>query len=250
LATLVRSRLSLQLEIIALRHQLTVYQRSIRRPRIRPSDRILISRHWSRWREVLVFVQPATMLAWQRKRLRAHWARISRKGTPGRPTISKEVPELIRRLSSVNPLWGSPRILGELRKLGIQVAKSTVKKYRVRPSRPSSPMWRVFLDNHLTNRVSNRVLYRTHGALQAVLRLGRSGVRPAQGGPLQRYRNPTAQWTAQQIIEAFPWDTAPKYLLHDRDVIYGNLFHRRVESMGIEQVVTAPRSPWLPTLNA
>src|SRR5258706_16350619 len=107
--TLFRSRLSLQVEVFALRHQLAVDQRSIRRPRIRPADRILwswISRGWSGWREVLVFVQPGTVLAWQRKQFREHWARISQSGTPGRPTISREVRELIGNLSSANPGLG------------------------------------------------------------------------------------------------------------------------------------------------
>jgi hypothetical protein len=116
LRTVFRSRLSLQVEVLALRHQLAIHQRSIKRPRIRPADRILwswISRGWSRWREVLLFVQPATVLAWQRKRSRDHWARISQSGTPGRPTISREVRELIRNISSANPRWGSPRILGD-----------------------------------------------------------------------------------------------------------------------------------------
>jgi hypothetical protein len=156
IASLFRSRLSLQLEIVALRHQLTLYHRSIRRPQVRLTDRLFwswLSRGWSRWREVLVFVQPATVLAWQRTRFREHWARLSRRG-PGRPEIPKEVQALIRDISAANPRWGSPRILGELRKLGIVVAKSTVEKYRGRPRRPSSPAWRAFLKNHMTDIVA------------------------------------------------------------------------------------------------
>ncbi len=148
--SLVRSRVSLHVEILALRHQLTVYERSIRRPRVRLSDRIFwswLARHSARWREVLVFVQPATVLAWQRTRFLAHWARLSRRH-PGRPAIPKELRELIRDISTANPQWGAPRILGEVRKLGIPVAKSTVEKYRVRSRRPASPSWRAFLKNH------------------------------------------------------------------------------------------------------
>ena len=151
-----RSRIGLQLEIVALRHQLAIYQRSIRRPPIRPCDRILwawLARHWERWREVLVFVQPATVLAWQRRRFREHWARLSQRG-PGRPAIPTELRALIREISATNPCWGSPRILGELRKLGIAVAKSTVEKYRVRPHRPPSPSWRVFLKDHASEIVA------------------------------------------------------------------------------------------------
>ena len=147
IASRVRSRVSLQSEILVLRHQLAVYHRPIRRPRVRSSDRILWSwlvRVWARWREVLVFGQAATVLAWQRRRFRDHWARLRRR-EPGRPTIPKEVRARIREISAANPRWGSPRILGELRKQGIAVAKSTIEKYRIRPRRPSSPSWRDFL---------------------------------------------------------------------------------------------------------
>jgi hypothetical protein len=138
-ATWFCSRLSLQLQIVALRHQLTVYQRSVSRPRLGPADRLfwsLLSRRWSRWRAVLVLVKPAIVIAWQRKRFRDHLTRISGKGTPGRPPISQDVRDLIRKISAANPRWGSPRILGELRKLGIEVAKSTVEKYRLRHPTP------------------------------------------------------------------------------------------------------------------
>jgi hypothetical protein len=139
------SRLSLQLQIVALGHQLMVYQRSVSRPRLRPADRIFwswLSRRRSRWREVLVLVQPATVIARQRNRFRDHWTCISGKGTPGRPPISQDMRALIRKISAANPRWGSPRILGELRKLGIEVAKSTVEKYRLRHPTPPSPTWR------------------------------------------------------------------------------------------------------------
>jgi putative transposase len=121
LATLFRSRATLQLEIVALRHQLTVYQRTISRPRIQPADRLFwswLSRWWSGWRSALAFVQPGTVIAWQRKRFRDHWVKLSQRGRPGRPTISAEIRELIRKISIANPRWGSPRIVGELRRLG------------------------------------------------------------------------------------------------------------------------------------
>jgi len=155
-ASLFQSRVSLQVEIFALHHQLNVYRRSIRRPRVRPPARLVwawLSRGWARWREVLVCVQPATVLVWQRQRFRAHWARLSRRG-PGRPGIPPELRTLIREISGTTPCWGSPRILGELRKLGIPVANSTIEKYRVRPPSPSSPTWRAFLNNHLSDSVA------------------------------------------------------------------------------------------------
>jgi putative transposase len=242
-----RSRVALQLEILALRHQLGLYHRSSRRPHVRPSDRILwswLSRSWARWREALVFVQPATVLAWQRRRFREHWARLSRTGSSGRPTISKEVRALIREISAANPRWGSPRILGELRKLGIAVAKSTVEKYRVRPRRPSSPCWRTFLKGRMTELVALDFFTVPTVGFKAlfvliVLAHDRRKVRH-----FNVTEHPTAQWTGQQLVEAFPWDTAPTYLLRDRDAVYGGWFQRRVANLGIEQVLTAPRSPW------
>lgn len=245
--SLVRSRVSLQLEILALRHQLTVYQRSIRRPYVRPGDRILwswLAQRWARWREALVFVQPATVLAWQRKRFREHWARLSRTGSSGRPTISKEVRELIREISAANPRWGSPRILGELRKLGIAGAKSTIEKYRVRHRSPPSPTWRVFLKTHLTELVAlafftvPTVGFKVLFVLVILTHARRKVVH------FNVTAHPTARWTAQQLVEAFPWGTAPKYLLRDRDAVYGDWFQRRVANLGMDQVLAAPRSPW------
>ena len=119
----VRSRLSLQMEIAALRHQLSVYQRSGQKPRVKPSDRILwsyIARVHEGWKTFLVFVQPRTVTDWQKRRFRDHWRRLSQSGKPGRPMVSKEIRKLIRRISNANPGWGSPRIVGELRKLGVR----------------------------------------------------------------------------------------------------------------------------------
>jgi putative transposase len=132
-ATWCRSSASLRLENLALRHQLAVYKQRGPRPRLRPSDRVFwawLARLWSGWQAALAFVQPRTVIAWQRKRFRDHWRRLSQQGTPGRPTIIKEVRDLIRAMWQANPTWGSPRIVGELRKLGLNVAKSTVEKYR------------------------------------------------------------------------------------------------------------------------
>ncbi len=133
---------SLRLENLALRHQLAVYQQMIHRPQLRPSDRAFwawLSRLWSGWQQALVFVQPRTVIAWQKKRFRDHWRCMSRRGKPCRPPMAKEVHALIRDMWRANPTWGSPRMVGELRKLGIDVVKSTVEKYRVRPRKPPSP---------------------------------------------------------------------------------------------------------------
>jgi transposase InsO family protein len=232
---------------VALRHQLTVYQRSAKRLRIHAGDRLLwswLSRLWAGWQKVLIFVQPRTVIAWQHRRFREYWAKLSRSGKPGRPTVSKEIRALIRTLSKANPLWGSPRIAGELRKLGIEVAKSTVEKYRVRTRKPPSPTWKAFLNNHVKELVAIDffvVPTLDFGVLFVLIILAHDRRRVVH---LNITEHPTEQWTAQQIVEAFPWDEAPRYLLRDRDSIYGAQFRRRVDSLGIEEVITAPRSPW------
>ena len=142
-----RSRLSLQLEVAALRHQLSVYQGAQRRPPISSSDRLLwsmIASVWSGWRKALFFVQPRTVLAWQHKRFRDHWRGLSGGGCRGRPSIPPELRRLIRQMWQANPTWGSPRIVGELQKLGIDIAKSTVEKYRPKLRGPTSPSWTTF----------------------------------------------------------------------------------------------------------
>jgi transposase InsO family protein len=184
------------------------------------------------------------VIAWQHKRFRDHWTKLSKHGRPGRPPVSKEIRALIRKMSEANIGWGSPRIVGELRKLGIDIAKSTVEKYRVRSGKPPSPTWKAFLKNHVKDLVSidffvvPTVRFKVLFVLVILAHHRRTIVH------FNVTEHPTAQWTAQQITEAFPWDTAPKYLLRDRDGTYGSQFQRRVESMGIEEVITAPRSPW------
>jgi putative transposase len=152
LRDLLRSRLSLQIEIVALRHLLAVCPRTAKRAMIQPADRILwawLSRHWSRWREVLVFVRPETVIAWSRRRFREHRTKLSRCRRSGRPSVPQEVRHLITRMSGGNPLWGTPRIVGERGKLGIEVARSTVATYMVRHRKPPSPTRRALLKNHV-----------------------------------------------------------------------------------------------------
>lgn len=241
---LFRTRCAMQLEILALRHQLAVYQRSIRRPRIQPVDRLLwawLARLWSGWQDALTVVQPRTVVAWQQKRFRAYWRRLSQGGTPGRPTVAKELRELIRRISQANPTWGSPRMVGELQKLGIHVAKSTVEKYRVRHRKPPSPTWRTFLKNHMADVVAldfftvPTVTFRVLFVLVILTHEHRRVVH------FNVTEHPTAEWAAQQVIDAFPWDEAPRYLLRDRDHVYGTSFRQQVRHMGVEEVLIAPR---------
>jgi len=127
LATWFQSRHAMQLEILALRHQLAVYQHGVKRPPLQLADRLFwawLSWLWSGWQQGLEFVQPHTVIAWQKKRFRDYWRRLSQSSKPGRPAISKEVINLIRDMWCSNPTWGLPRIVGELRKLGITVATS------------------------------------------------------------------------------------------------------------------------------
>ena len=242
-----RSRLALQMEILALRHQLKVYQRSGNRPRIKPADRIfwvLLCRIWRGWRDVLLFVKPSTVIAWQRRRFRDHWRRLSQRSQPGRPRVAKEIRELIRRMSMANPTWGSPRIVGELCKLGVSVAKSTVERYMARVRKPPSPTWRSFLKSHVKDLVSidffvvPTIRFKVLFVLVVLLHHRRRVVH------FNVTENPSARWTAQQVVEAFPWDKAPRYLLRDRDGIYGAEFRTRVKNMDIREVLIAPCSPW------
>ena len=247
LTTWFRSRLALQMELIALRHQVAVYKHSITRPKLQPADRLLwvwLSRLWPGWQDALEFVRPRTVITWQNKRFRDYWRRLSQSGQPGRPAISKETIALIRDMWRSNPTWGSPRIVGELHKIGIEVAKSTVEKYRPKMPKPSSPTWKAFLTNHVKDLVSCdffTVPTATFRVLFVFIILAHDRRRIVHFNITE---HPTAQWTAQQIVEAFPWDEAPRYLLRDRDSIYGEAFQDRVRHMGIEEVKIAPRSPW------
>jgi transposase InsO family protein len=247
LLTLLRSRLALQLAIVALRHQVAVSQRSVSRPRLRATDRLFwvwLSRLWSGWQHALAFVQPRTVIAWQKKRFRDDWRHLSQQGQPGRPTITKEVRDLIRQMWQANPTWGAPRIVGELHKLGIDVAQSTVEKDRPRVRKPPSPTWKAFLNNHVADIVACdffTVPTATFHVLFVCILLAHARRRIVHCTITE---HPTAPWTAQPIVEAFPWDTAPRSLLRDRDAISRLAFSARIKNMGIEHVKIAPRSPW------
>ena len=245
--SLFRSRYVLALQVLARQHQLAVYKRTVVRPRLRPTERLFwvwLSRLWIGWQALLVFVQPRTVIMWQQKRFRDYWRRMSQQSQPGRPAIAKEVRALIRDMWRSNPTWGSPRIVGALQKFGSTIAKSTGEKYRPRPRKPSSPTWKAFLNNHVKDIVACdffTVPTATCRVLFVFIMLAHERRRIVHFTITQ---HPTAQWTAQQIVDAFPWDTAPRYLLRDRDAIYGAYLQQRVKTMGIEEVKTASRSPW------
>lgn len=242
-----QSKFSIQLEIAALHHQLLVYQRKDKRPKIKPTDRILwplISKLWPGWKDALYFVKPATIIAWRRKNFKEHWTKLCRNGKPGRPATDPEIVCLIRDMSKANPFWGSPRIRDELNKIGISLAKSTIEKYMVKHRKPPSPTWRVFLNNHVKDLVSTDffiVPTMKNSVLFVFLILSHDRRRVVHFNVTE---HPTAKWTTQQIVEAFPWEIAPRYLLRDRDKIYGSFFQDRVKNMDIKEVKIAPRSPW------
>ena len=158
--------------------------------------------------------------------------------------MSRKVRELIRQMSRANPLWGAPRIHGELLKLGIEVSQATVSKYMVKPEHRPSQSWRTFLTNHASDIVSIdffTVPTATFKVLYVFLVLDNARRKIIH---FNVTTNPTAAWTGQQIAEAFPWETAPTYLICDNDAIYGYEFTHRLSAMGIEQIRTANHSPW------
>src|SRR5438094_8785874 len=236
----------LALENLALRHQLAVYKRTALRPKLRTMDRLFwvgLARIWVGWRQSLVIVTPEPGLRWQRRRFREYWTKLS--GRPaGRPSVHAEIKALVTTMATANPLWGAPRIHGELLKLGIHVAERTVS--RLLPKRPTTPSqtWRTFLTNHVRDLVSIdfftvptarlRVLF-----VFVVLAHDRRRVLH-----FNVTEHPTAVWTAQQIVDAFPDDSAPSYFLRDRDSVYAHVFRQRVKGMGVGEVLTAPHSPW------
>ena len=242
-----RNRAALQVEVLALRHQLGVLHRSVKRPKLTAADRLFwawLSELWSDWRTALVIVKPETVIAWHRKSFRLFWTWKVRTGNLGRPAVTKEVRDLIRRMSRENPIWGAPRIHGELLKLGIDIGETSVSKYMVRCRKPPSQTWRTFLANHLKSLVSVdffTVPTIRFQILYVFLVLAHDRRRILHFGVTA---HPTAEWTAQQLRNAFPWDTAARYLLRDRDRIFGDDFAKQVRDMGIQEVLSAPRSPW------
>jgi putative transposase len=242
------TRAALQAEILALRHQLLVLQRSTRgrRLKLKSADRVFwvwLSRLWSGWRSVVRVVKPETIIAWNRKGFRLYWTWKSR-ARDGRPPTNHDVRALIRKMSLANPRWGAPRIHGELLKLGINIGETTVAKYMTRPRRSSSQTWKTFLKNHMQDLVSTDffvVPTATFRLLFVFIVLSHERRRVVHFAVTA---HPTAEWTTQQLVEAFPWDTTPRYLLRDRDGSYGRAFEQTASVMEIQEVLTAPHSPW------
>jgi transposase InsO family protein len=189
-------------------------------------------------------LHPDTVVRWHREGFRRYWRWKSRRRGRGRPPVDKEIRKLIREMQSANVGWGAPRIHGELLKLGIEISQATVSKYMEHQRKPPSQTWRTFIDNHITDLASIdffTVPTATFRILYVFLVLSHDRRRIVHFNVTV---HPTAQWTAQQLVEAFPFDTAPRYLLRDRDGVYGETVRRRINSLDIKDVITAPRSPW------
>jgi transposase InsO family protein len=189
----------------------------------------------------MVLVKPATVVQWHRQGFRLFWRWRSRSG---RPSVDRGIRKLIREMSSANPIWGAPRIHGELLKLGIEISEATVAKYMVRRRGRPSPTWRSFLRNQAAGIAAIDMFVVASGSFRLLYVMI---ILAHDRRKIVRFdvtRNPTAGWLARQITEAFPWDTAPRYLLRDRDSSYGQDFRKQVDAMGITEVVSAARSPW------
>jgi transposase InsO family protein len=248
LASPFKSNNRLEAENAALRHQLTVLQRKARgRVQLTNSDRLFFI-HLYRWfptvLKVMMIIRPDTVVRWHRAGFRRYWRWKSR-NMGGRRPINADLRVLIRRMSLENSLWGAPRIHGELLKLGFAVAQSTVAKYMVRTEGgPSGQSWSIFLRNHMPQiaamdlfvvpTIGFNLLY-----VLVIVRLARREL-----VWINVTTHPTAEWLAQQITEAFPWNEGPRYLIRDRDAIYGAAVMRRLRAMGIRDKPISPGSPW------
>src|SRR5262245_29382408 len=234
-------------ENLLLRQQLAVLTRpTCKRPRLRAGDRLfwLLARLVRRdWRQHLVLVAPETVVRWHRRGWRLFWRWRSR-GPTGRPRVSAEIRGLIATISRDNPSWGAERIRGELLKLGIAVSKASVQRYRRRgPARPPEQSWRTFLRNHRPSIWASDLLtvqtltFRTLYVLVFVSHARRELVH------LNVTASPTAAWVWRQLIAATPWGRAPRYLIRDRDAVYGRGFVQRARGLGIKTVLTPVRAP-------
>ena len=241
-----RSWRDLALENLVLRHQLQVALRTNPAPRLRSPDRVLwvwVRWLWPSWQDHLLIVRPETVLRWHRSGWRLYWTRKSGR-SPGRPRLSPEVRELSGTMSRDNRLWGTERIRGELLKLGIVVSKRSIRRYRWRQPTPGgSQTWRTFLTNQLQGiwaadlLVVHTVGFRVLFVLFFIRHDRRELIH------FNVTASPTAAWVWRQLIEATPWGRHPRYLIHDRDAVYGRDMDARLAKLGIIGLRTPVRAP-------
>jgi putative transposase len=247
LPVLIGGHRHLALENLALRQQLDVYKRTRARPAIRLPDRLFwvgLARVWAGWRQPLVIVTPDTVLRWQRRRFYEYWRKLSARPASGRPPVNAEIKALVSRMTAANRLWGAPRIHGELLKLGVAVSERTVSRLMPKRRTPPSQTWRTFPTNHIQDVVAIDFFTVPTASLRVLFVFVVLAHHRRRVVHFNVTEHPTARWTAQQIVDAFPDESGPRYVLRDRDSIYGQAFRRRVTGMGIAEVLTAPHSPW------
>jgi transposase InsO family protein len=247
LASPFRSKSRLEAENAALRRQLVVLRCMVhKRVRLTNSDRLFFIQLY-RWfpsvLKVITIIRPETLVRWHRAGFRRYWRWKSRL-LGGRPQIATDLRVLIRRMSIENPLWGAPRIHGELLKLGIEVAQSSVAKYMVKRSGPPSQGWGTFLRNHAPDIAAMDLLIVPTIGFDLLYALVIIRLQRRDLVWINVTANPTAEWIARQITAAFPWNDAPRYLIRDRDRVYGDIVTRRLRAMGIRDKPIAPGSPW------
>jgi transposase InsO family protein len=247
LASPFKSKLRLEAENAALRHQLIVLKRRLHgRVRFTSHDRWFFTQLY-RWfpsiLKVVTIVQPETLVRWHRAGFRRYW-RWKSNSRGGRPRIEIELRALIRQMSTENQLWGAPRIHGELLKFGFSVAQSTVAKYMVKRRGPPSQGWRTFLRNHAPDIAATDLFVVPTIGFKLLYCLVIARIDRRDLVWINVTTNPTAEWIARQITEAFPWDGAPGYMIRDRDRIYSAVVTRRLRAMGIRDKPIAPLSPW------
>src|SRR6266567_4352815 len=242
-----KTRARLEAEIVLLRHQLNVLRRRVpSKQKLTVADRLLfvwLHRLFPSLLNAVTIVQPETIIRWHRTGFRLYWRWKSR-SRGGRPKVPVEIRRLIREMSLANRLWGAPRIHGELLKLGIEVAQSTVAKYMARSGRGREQTWKTILHNHVSGigAMDFLVVPTINFRLLFVLVILRHERRRLIS--LSVTDHPTAEWIARQITDAFPWDSAPTHLIRDRDAAYGHAVTKRLAAMGIRDHPIAPRSPW------
>jgi transposase InsO family protein len=240
---------AIALENAALRVQLAAFRRKRSRPLLTTFDRLFwvgLSRVWRGWRGPLRYIQADTVVRWERERFRRFWARLSRANGRGRgrPATSVEIRRLIEQMVAANPLWRAPRLHGELQMLGIQISERTVSRLLRRLRRPPAQTWKTFLHNHVGQMVSIDFFTVPTVSLRVMFVFVVLEHRRRQVLHFNVTEHPTASWTAQQIVEAFADRDAPRYLIRDRDAVYGKDVRQRIASLGMEEVLTAPRCPW------
>ncbi|HRK35405.1 MAG TPA: integrase core domain-containing protein [Candidatus Hydrogenedentes bacterium] len=238
----------LTMENLALRQQLVVLKRRQKRPQLKAADRVfwvVVSKLWSAWKDVLLIVQPDTVVRWQKQGFKLFWRHRCRGGKPGRRPIHPATIALVAKMCNANPLWGAPRIHGELLKLGLEISERSISEIlrRHRPKQPSQT-WKTFIKNHMHETFAADFMvvptaqFRVLFAFIVMNNASRKVIH------FNVTDHPCAEWTAQQMREAFPWDTAPRFLIRDRGLPYSGRFREVVQNMGIDEIITARRCPW------